>query len=69
MIVRRSSSKNGVAMNYAQTIYQRSLPLPDSAAQQDTAAFLRAVAGGWGNDIPDDIDDTDLGADTPRDSL
>ena len=84
-------------MNYAQTIYQRSLQLPDTAAQealdfidfllersapaaarthgrgdapqQDTAAFLRAVAGGWGDDFPDDIDDTDLGTDSPRDPL
>lgn len=84
-------------MNYAQTIYQRSLQLPDTAAQealdfidfllqryapatartprhgdapeQDTVAFLRAVAGGWGDDFPDDIDDTDLGTDVPRDPL
>jgi hypothetical protein len=82
-------------MNYAQTIYQRSLQLPDPAAQealdfidfllqrytvtakappqvgsrQDTAAFLKAIADGWGDDFPDDIDDTDLGVDSPRDSL
>ena len=82
-------------MNYAQTIYQRSLQLPDTAAQealdfidfllqrhamtakspqqdgprQDTAAFLRAIANGWGDDFPDDIDDTDLGMDSPRDPL
>lgn len=82
-------------MNYAQTIYQRSLQLPDTAARealdfidfllqrytvaakappqdgprQNTAAFLKAIADGWGDNFPDDIDDTDLGVDSPRDPL
>ena len=44
-------------------------PPPQDAPRQDTAAFLRAIAEGWGDDFPDDIDDADLGADSPRDPL
>ena len=75
--------------HYAAAIYQRSLQLPEQAAQEaldfidfllqrygtepgrnpaaaprrDASAFLAAVAGTWGPDIPDDIDDADLAAD------
>lgn len=81
--------------SYAETIYQRSLQLPEQAAQEaldfigfllqrygadprgslatsprrDASAFIAAVAGTWGPDFPDDIDDADLTADAPRDEL
>lgn len=57
--------------SYAETIDQRSLQLPEQAAQEarDASAFLAAVAGTWGPDFPDDIDDADLTADAPRDEL
>ncbi len=32
----------------------------------DTDAFLAAVSGTLSDDFPDDIDDSDLGIDTPR---
>ena len=38
-------------------------------APDDTEAFLAAVEGTLGDDFPDDITDTDLGIDTPRESL
>jgi len=79
-------------MNLAETIYQHSLNLPESAArealdfiefleqryaplpalaerQNDTEAFLSALAGGLSEDFPDDISDEDLGIDAPRGEL
>ena len=35
----------------------------------DTEAFLARHAGGLRDDFPDEIDDSDLGIDVPRDSL
>lgn len=35
----------------------------------DTEAFLKAVAGTWGDDFPDDITDEDLGIDILRERL
>ena len=37
--------------------------------QNDTEAFLTAIAGGLSEDFPDDINDDDLGVDVPRESL
>jgi hypothetical protein len=34
--------------------------------QNGTEAFLAALAGGLGDDFPDDISDEDLGVDAPR---
>lgn len=79
-------------MNLAETIYQHSLNLPETAArealdfiefleqryasvpanikqQNDTEAFLAAIAGGLSEDFPDDISDADLGVDVQRESL
>jgi len=73
-------------MNLAETIYQHSLNLPETAArealdfiefleqryapvsantkqQNDTEAFLAAIAGGLSEDFPDDISDEGLGVD------
>jgi hypothetical protein len=36
---------------------------------QRTEVFLEKMAGCLGEDFPDDIDDADLGADTPREPL
>jgi hypothetical protein len=38
-------------------------------AHDDTAQFLAALSGGLSEDFPDDIDDSDLGEDTPREAL
>jgi len=79
-------------MNLAETIYQHSLNLPETAArealdfiefleqryalipantkhQNDTEAFLAAIAGGLSEDFPDDISDDDLGDDVQREAL
>lgn len=79
-------------MNLAETIYQHSLNLPETAAcealdfiefleqryapvpadtkqQNDTEAFLTAIAGGLSEDFPDDISDDDLGDDVQREAL
>jgi len=79
-------------MNLAETIYQHSLNLPETAArealdfiefleqryapvpadtkqQNDTEAFLAAIAGGLSKDFPDDINDEDLGVDVQREAL
>ncbi len=37
--------------------------------KNNTEAFLAALAGGLSEDFPDDIGDTDLGADIPRETL
>ncbi|BDI06921.1 DUF2281 domain-containing protein [Sphaerotilus microaerophilus] len=40
-----------------------------SATHRDSAALIQAVAGGWGPDVPDDIDDADLAQDALRDEI
>lgn len=35
----------------------------------DTEQFLAALSGGLSDDFPDDIDDSDLGEDAPREEL
>lgn len=42
---------------------------PTESEQDDTEAFLAAVAGGLSPDFPDDIIDADLGEDSPRQDL
>ena len=37
--------------------------------QNDTEAFLAAIAGGLSEDFPDDISDEDLGVDARRETL
>ncbi|SBT04639.1 conserved hypothetical protein [Candidatus Accumulibacter aalborgensis] len=34
-----------------------------------TSAFIKRFAGCLGDDFPDNVDDTDLGCDAPRESL
>ncbi len=45
------------------------LPKPARTVSQRTEVFLEKMAGCLGEDFPDDIDDADLGADTPREPL
>jgi hypothetical protein len=40
-----------------------------SAPKRDATALIQAVAGGWGTDVPDDVDDADLAVDAPRDEI
>ncbi|MBS4051363.1 MAG: hypothetical protein KGZ69_09170 [Methylomonas sp.] len=42
---------------------------PSLRQANDTDAFLSALAGGLSEDFPNDIDETDLGIDTPRREL
>jgi hypothetical protein len=36
------------------------------APKRDSAALIQAVAGGWGPDVSDDVDDADLAQDALR---
>ena len=45
------------------------LRYPSNKSNVDTEASLAAIAGGLGNDFPDDINDDDLGVDVTRGSL
>jgi len=40
-----------------------------SATHQDATALIQAVAGGWGPDVPNDVDDADLAQDALRDEI
>jgi len=40
-----------------------------AAPNRDAAALIQAAAGGWGTDVPDDVDDADLAVDAPRDEI
>ena len=55
------------ALSYIEFLEQRYAVLsPTDAEQDDTEAFLTAVAGGLSEDFPDDISNADLGEDSPR---
>ncbi|MFO1431261.1 MAG: DUF2281 domain-containing protein [Candidatus Competibacteraceae bacterium] len=58
------------ALAFIQNLEKRYGIVPTaSKALDDTEAFLAAVAGTLGDDFPDDITDTDLGVDAPREAL
>jgi hypothetical protein len=58
------------ALSYIVFLEQRyGVRSPAEAEQDDTEAFLAAVAGGLSADFPDDITDADLGEDGPRQDL
>lgn len=40
-----------------------------SAPNRDATALIQVLAGGWGPDVPDDIDDADLATDALRDEI
>lgn len=58
------------ALSYTEFLEQRyGVRSPAESEQDDTEAFLAAVAGGLSPDFPDDITDADLGEDSPRQDL
>ncbi|MEA3642859.1 MAG: DUF2281 domain-containing protein [Lamprobacter sp.] len=58
------------ALSYIEFLEQRSgARTPTEAEQDDTEAFLAAIAGGLSDDFPDDIADADLRKDVPRQDL
>lgn len=58
------------ALDFIEFLEQRYAPSPNDAERQnDTEAFLAALAGGLSDDFPDDISDEDLGVDAPREAF
>ncbi|WP_340124147.1 DUF2281 domain-containing protein [Methylobacter svalbardensis] len=58
------------ALDFIEFLEQRYAPVPSNIKQQnDTEAFLAAIAGGLSEDFPDDISDKDLGVDALREAL
>ena len=58
------------ALDFIEFLEQRySTAQPLIKQQNDTEAFLAALAGGLSEDFPDEISDADLGIDTPRETL
>jgi len=55
------------ALSYIELLEKRyGIQTASDAEEDDTEAFLEAVAGGLSADFPDDITQADLGKDTPR---
>ena len=58
------------ALAFIEFMEQPYAPVPINTKQQnDTEAFLAAIAGGLSEDFPDDISDEDLGDDAQRETL
>jgi len=58
------------ALDFIEFLEQRYAPVPaDTKQQNDTEAFLAAIAGGLSKDFPDNISDDDLGDDAQREAL
>ena len=58
------------ALDFTEFLEQRYAPKSANTKQQnDTEAFLAAIAGGLSEDFPDDISDDDLGVDALREAL
>jgi hypothetical protein len=58
------------ALSYIEFLEQRyGVRSLAESGQDDTEAFLAAVAGGLSPDFPDDITNEDLGEDSPRQDL
>lgn len=61
------------ALDFIDFLLQRYGTTPSEAdrstTHRDAAALIQAVAGGWGPDVPDDIDDADLAQDALRDEI
>lgn len=58
------------ALDFIEFLEQRYAPVaPNIKQQNDTEAFLAAIAGGLSKDFPDDISDEDLGVDALREAL
>jgi hypothetical protein len=58
------------ALDFIDFLAQRyARPTVPGTTDRDTERFLNSIAAGWAGDFPDDITDTDLGAEAPRDTL
>jgi len=57
-------------LDFIEFLEQRYALVPANTKQQnDTEAFLAAIAGGLSEDFPDDISDDDLGGDVQHEAL
>ncbi|MHB8763423.1 MAG: DUF2281 domain-containing protein [Deferrisomatales bacterium] len=56
-------------IGYLEGRYGIAPPVVPASASSTTEEFINRHAGVLGDDFPDDIDDSDLGVDVPRDSL
>lgn len=56
-------------LDFIDYLQQRYRCVPSAPAPLTTDAFIARFAGTLGDDFPDDIKDTDLGPDNPRDFL
>lgn len=57
------------ALSYIEFLEHRYGVAQPTDRADDTEAFLAAICGGLSDDFPDDIADTDLGADVPRQTV
>ena len=57
------------ALEFIEHLERRQALTQQVTKADDTEAFIARFAGCLGTDFPDDIDDADLGADTPRELL
>ena len=58
------------ALDFIEFLEQRYAPVPVNIKHQnDTEAFLAAIASGLSEDFPDDISGEDLGVDAQREAL
>jgi hypothetical protein len=57
-------------LDFIEFLEQRYAPIPTKTKKQnDTEAFLSAIAGGLSEDFPDDISNENLGVDALREAL
>jgi hypothetical protein len=56
-------------LDFIEHLEQRHGVAPLVTRIPNTDAFIARFAGSLGEDFPDEIDDSDLGADAPRESL
>lgn len=56
-------------LDFIAYLEQRYRIAPTTPSQLTTEAFIARFAGSVGDDFPDDINDTDLASDTPREPL
>lgn len=57
------------ALDFIEYLERRYGVAPPATNAQNTDAFIARFAGSLGSDFPDDIDESDLGTDAPREPL
>ena len=57
------------ALDFIDYLSQRYKTMPDFSNGQATEVFIKQFAGSLLDDFPDDVDDSDLSGDVPRESL